>query len=73
MHYLVTNRNGEGESTCLAQGCPAGCLRTSLVRLPHSQLLISIHISYIQKKTYTKEINIHHYINNHIPGNYTYK
>jgi hypothetical protein len=73
MHYLGTNRNVEGESTCLPQGCPAGRLRTSLVRLPHSQLLILIHISYIQKKIYTKEINIHHYINNHIPRNYTYK
>jgi hypothetical protein len=27
MHYLGTNRNAEGESTCLVQTCPAGCLR----------------------------------------------
>jgi hypothetical protein len=32
----------EGESTCLARTCPVGHPRTSLVRLPHSQLLASI-------------------------------
>jgi hypothetical protein len=54
MHYLGTNRNAEGESTCLARKCPVGCPRTSLVRLPHSQLLASICVSYIQKNTHTK-------------------
>jgi hypothetical protein len=60
MHYLGTNRNAEGESTRLARTCPAGRPRTSLVRLPHNQLLTSIHISYIQKNTYAK-------INKHTP------
>jgi hypothetical protein len=54
MHYLGTNRNGEGESTCLARKCHVGRPRMSLVRLPHSQLLASICISYIQKNTYAK-------------------
>ena len=44
----------EGESTCLARKCPVGRPRTSLVRLPHSQLLASICVSYIQKNTYAK-------------------
>jgi hypothetical protein len=51
----------EGESTCLAQTCPAGRPRTSLVRLPHSPLLASICVSYIQKNTYAK-------INKHTPS-----
>jgi hypothetical protein len=54
MHYLGTNINAEGESTCLARTCPMGRPRTSLVRLPHSQLLTSIRISYTQKSTYAK-------------------
>jgi hypothetical protein len=54
MQYLGTNRNAEGESTCLAQKCPVGRPRTSLIRLPHSQLLASICVSYIQKNTYAK-------------------
>jgi hypothetical protein len=41
---------GEGESTCLARKCPVGRPRTGLVRLPHSQLLASICVSYIQKE-----------------------
>jgi hypothetical protein len=40
----------EGESTCLARKCHVGRPRTSLVRLPHSQLLTSICVSYIQKE-----------------------
>ena len=44
----------EGESTCLARTCPTGRPRTSLVCLPHSQLITSIHILYIQKNTYAK-------------------
>jgi hypothetical protein len=32
----------EGESTCLARKCHVGRPRTSLFRLPHSQLLASI-------------------------------
>ena len=44
----------EGESTCLARTCPVGRPRTSLVRQPHSQLLASICVSYIQKNTYAK-------------------
>jgi hypothetical protein len=54
MHYFCTNRNVEGESTFLARKCHVGRPRTSLVRLPHSQLLASICISYIQKNTYAK-------------------
>jgi hypothetical protein len=27
MHYLGTNRNAEGESTCLARKCPVGLER----------------------------------------------
>jgi hypothetical protein len=54
MHYLGANRNAEGESTCLARTCPLGRPRTSLVRLPHSQLLASICVSYIQKNKYAK-------------------
>jgi hypothetical protein len=54
MHYLGINRNVEGESTCLVQTCPVGRPRTSLVRLPHSQLLALICVSYIQKNTYAK-------------------
>jgi hypothetical protein len=52
----------EGESTCLARKCPVARPRTSLVCLPHSQLLPSICVSYIQKNTYAKWINIHHYM-----------
>jgi hypothetical protein len=40
----------EGESTCLARKCLVGRPRTSLVRLPHSQLLTSIYVLYIQKE-----------------------
>jgi hypothetical protein len=54
MHYLGTNRNAEGESTCLARKYLVCRPRTSLVRLPHSQLLASIYVSYIQKNTYAK-------------------
>jgi hypothetical protein len=39
----------EGESTCLAQKCCVGRPRMSLVRLPNSQLLALICVSYIQK------------------------
>jgi hypothetical protein len=38
-----------GESTCLARKCHVGRPWTSLVRLPHRQLLASICVSYIQK------------------------
>jgi hypothetical protein len=48
----------EGESTCLARKCHVGRPRTSLVRLPHSQLLASICVSYIQKE-YVSQINKH--------------
>jgi hypothetical protein len=40
----------EGESTCLARKCSVGHPRTSLVRLPRSQLLASFCASYIQKE-----------------------
>jgi hypothetical protein len=53
MHY-IQKVNAKGESTCLARKCPVGRPRTSLVRLPHSQLLASICVSYIQKNTYAK-------------------
>jgi hypothetical protein len=52
MNYFGTNT--ERESTFLARKCPVGRPRTSLVRLPYSQLLASICISYIQKNTYAK-------------------
>jgi hypothetical protein len=48
----------EGESTCLAQKCSMGRPRTSLVRLPHTQLVASICVSYIQKE-YVRQINKH--------------
>jgi hypothetical protein len=48
----------EGESTCLARKCPVGRPRTSLVRLPHIQLLASICVSYMQKE-YVRQINKH--------------
>jgi hypothetical protein len=48
----------EGESTCLARKCPVGRPRTSLVRLPHSQLIALICVSYIQKE-YIRQINKH--------------
>jgi hypothetical protein len=48
----------EGESTCLARKCPVGRPRTSLVHLPHNQLLASICVSYIQKE-YVRQINKH--------------
>jgi hypothetical protein len=54
MHYFGTNRNAEGESTCLARKCPMSRPRTSLIRLPHNQLLASICVSYIQKNMYAK-------------------
>jgi hypothetical protein len=54
MHYLGTNRNAEGESTCLERKCHVGRPRMCLVPLPHSQLLASICVSYIQKNTYVK-------------------
>jgi hypothetical protein len=54
MHYLGTNRNTEGGSTCLARKCPVGRPQTCLVSLPHIQLLASIRVSYIQKNTYAK-------------------
>jgi hypothetical protein len=43
----VQIENEEGESTCLARKCLVGRPRTSLVHLPHSQLLASICVSYI--------------------------
>src|SRR5687768_14379655 len=46
----------ERESTCLSRKCHVGRPRTSLVRLPHSQLLASICVSYIQKE-YVRQIN----------------
>jgi hypothetical protein len=58
MHYLDTNRNAKGESTCLARTCPVGRPRTSLVRLPHSQLLI-IDSRIVYTKEYVRQINKH--------------
>jgi hypothetical protein len=48
----------EGESACLARKCPVGRPQTSLVRLPHSQLLASICVLYIQKE-YVRQVNKH--------------
>jgi uncharacterized C2H2 Zn-finger protein len=80
MHYLDTNRNAEGESTCLVRTCPMGRPRTCLVRVPHNQQLI-IDSRIVHTKEYVRQINkihhymsnIDHYINNHISRNYTYK
>jgi hypothetical protein len=58
MHYLGTNRNAEGESTCLDRTCPVGRPRTSLVRLPHSQLLI-IDSRIVHTKEHVHQINKH--------------
>jgi hypothetical protein len=58
MHYLGTNRNAEGESTCLGRTCPMGRPRTSLVRLPHSQLLI-IDLCIVHTKEHIHQINKH--------------
>jgi hypothetical protein len=58
MHYLGTNRNAEGESTCLVQTCPMGPPRTCLVRLPHIQLLI-IDSRIVHTKEYVRQINKH--------------
>jgi hypothetical protein len=58
MHYLGTNRNGGGDSTCLDRTCPMGRHRTSLVRLPHNQLLI-IDPCIVHTKDYIRQINKH--------------
>jgi hypothetical protein len=58
MHYLGTNRNAKGESTCLDRTCPVGRPRTSLVRLPHCQLLI-IDSHIVHTKEYVRQINKH--------------
>jgi hypothetical protein len=46
----------EGESTCLARKCPVGHPRTSLVCLPHSQLLA---LRIVHTKEYVCQINKH--------------
>jgi hypothetical protein len=58
MHYLGTNRNAEGESTCLVRICLVGRPRTCLVRLPHIQLLI-IDSRIVHTKEYICQINKH--------------
>jgi hypothetical protein len=58
MHYLYTNRNAEGESTCLIQTCLVGRPRTCLVRLPHNQLLI-IDSRIVHTKEYVHQITKH--------------
>jgi hypothetical protein len=58
MHYLGTNRNAEGESSCLDRLCHVGRRRTSLVCLPHSQLLI-INSRIVNTKDYVRQINKH--------------
>jgi hypothetical protein len=58
MHYLGTNRNIEGESTCLVRMCHVGRPRTCLVRLPHNQLLI-IDSCIVHTKEYVRQINKH--------------
>jgi hypothetical protein len=58
MHYLSTNRNAEGESTCLVRTYPVGRPRTCLVRLPHIQLLI-IDSRIVHTKEYIRQINKH--------------
>jgi hypothetical protein len=60
MHYLSTNRNTEGESTCLAQRCHIDRIQSYFGLLPRNQLLIWIRISCIQKE-------IIHQINKHTP------
>jgi hypothetical protein len=58
MHYLVANRNAEGDSTCLDRTCHVGHPQTSMVRLPHSQLLI-IDPRIVHTKDYIRQINKH--------------
>jgi hypothetical protein len=58
MHYLGTNRNTWGESTCLDQTCPVGRSQTCLVRLPHNQLLIN-DSRIVHTKEYVHKINKH--------------
>ena len=58
MHYLGTNRNAEGEPTCLVRMCLVGHPRTSLVRQPHNQLLI-IDSRIVHTKEYVRQINKH--------------
>jgi hypothetical protein len=58
MHYLGTNRNAEGQSTCLDRMCHVGRPWTCLVRLPHSQLLI-IDSRIVHTKEYVGQINEH--------------
>jgi hypothetical protein len=58
MHYLCTNRNAEGESTCLDRMSHVGRPQTSLVRLPHIQLLI-IDSRIVHTKEYVRQINKH--------------
>jgi hypothetical protein len=65
MHYLGTNRNAEGESTCLDRTCPVGRLRTSLGRLHHSQLLI-IDLCIVHTKEYVRQINKHTPLHKHL-------
>ena len=65
MHYLGTNRNAEGESTCLAQASPADRPRTSSDHLPHNPLLIESHSAHTKIKH--KPINKHAPFHKHTP------
>jgi hypothetical protein len=59
----VQKEYAEGESTCLAQTCHVVRPQTNSVRLPHRQLLITLHVA-IQKEIIHQQINIHHSTNN---------
>jgi hypothetical protein len=60
MHYLGTNRNAEGEFTCLAQKRPMGLPQTNSGPLSHNQrLLRDSHITHTKIK--------HTPINKHAP------
>jgi hypothetical protein len=49
MHYLGTNRNAAGESTCLAQKCHVDRPQTNSDPLPHNELLITSPIAHTKE------------------------
>jgi hypothetical protein len=65
MHYLDTNRNAEGESTCLARKGPAGLPQRNLDPQSHNQPLLDSHTAHTKRK--------HTPINKHTPSNKTIK
>jgi hypothetical protein len=58
MHYFGTNRNEEGESTCLARKCPVGTSSNEF-GLSTSQSTSSIDLRIVHTKEYVHQINKH--------------